>query len=144
MVFNWLDHTWHNEGTVPFANVSYQACGLIKDPSTGRVNVMVVGGVVLPPPGSSSSPIPSSKVWLWDPATGIIQLKADSPPAFFHEMVQFTDYEVLVLCPQDGWVYSFNVEGGWNRVGQINQFYFDPVPLLVPKDLFRCISQLEM
>jgi hypothetical protein len=144
MVFNWLDHTWHNEGTVPFDNVSFQACGRIKDPNTGRVNVLVVGGSVIPPQKPSpDSPIPASrKVWLWDPTTGNIQFMPDSPAYYFHRMIQYTDYKVIVMCPEAGWFYSFDVEGGWNKVGQIN-LYLDPVAFLVPRSLFRCNFPIE-
>jgi hypothetical protein len=140
MVFNWLDHTWHNEGTAPFANVSFQACQRIKDPNTGRVNVLIVGGSVIPPQTPPLGTIlpRSSKVWLWDPATGTIQFLPDSPPSHIHRMVQYTDYKVLVMCSEVGWLYSFDVEGGWNKISQISNLYFDPIAFLVPRSHFPC------
>jgi hypothetical protein len=122
MVYNWLDHIWHDKGLVPFANVSYQACGLIRDPDTGRAHVLVVGGTEIPPQKPTPSTVlsPSTKAWLWDPTTGNVQSMPDSPAYFCHKMVQFTDYKVLVLCPEAGWMYSFDVEGGWNKVGQVS------------------------
>ena len=146
MVFNWLDHTWHNKGMAPFANVSLQACGRIKDPSTGRDNVLVVGGSVFPPqkPSPSTALPRSSKAWLWDPTTGNIQFMPDLPAYYCRKMVQLTDYKVLVLCPEAGWIYSFDVEGGWNQVGQISTFYVDLVAMLVPKGHFRCLYPPEI
>jgi hypothetical protein len=72
MIYNWLDHAWRIESPVPIANVSYESCGLIKDPSTGRYNVLVAGGMITSVTGQTS---PSTSSWLWDPMTGNIQIR---------------------------------------------------------------------
>ena len=58
MVFSWLDPDWHNEGPASF-NYSFQACGLIKDPSTDQYNVLVTGGLDL-----LANDVQSQKTWL--------------------------------------------------------------------------------
>ena len=73
MIYNWLDHAWRIESPVPIKNVSYESCGLIKDPVTGRYNVIVAGGIVTNATGQTN---PATGAWLWDPVTGNIQIRS--------------------------------------------------------------------
>jgi len=67
LVYNWKNRNWRIAEQVPLLGFTLQGCGLIKNPSTGRNNVLVVGGT----PEQSVTPIPPT--WLWDPSTGNIQ-----------------------------------------------------------------------
>lgn len=135
MVYNWKNHTWRIGGQVPVSGFTLQACGLIKDPRTGRNNILVTGGV----PVQSVTPIPPT--WLWDPSTGNIQNVTAFPTeaTYGTRMVRFSEYEVLVLSPQDGLLHSFTVDDSWKRVTSMPRGAAESVaPMLVPKGLFKC------
>ena len=115
-----------------------QACGRIKDPSTGHFNVLVVGG-----DRDKSNPSPVVPTWTWDPLTGVVKNVTTFPSATYSSlrMVEFSDYEVLVLNPQDGLLQSFTLEDGWQQVANLPNFKSTAVvPMIVPKGLFKCQS----
>jgi hypothetical protein len=115
---------------------SLQACGLIKDPRTGHFNVLVVGG-------DPERPSPIVPTWTWDPITGIVKNITTFPSRTYSglRMVQFSDYEVLVLNPQDGLLQSFTLEDGWHQISYLPTFISASViPMIVPKGLFKCQS----
>jgi len=133
-VYNWKNNTWRIAAHVPVMDFSLQACGLIKDPSTGHFNVLVVGG----DPENPSTIVPT---WTWDPITGILKNITTFPSSTYSglRMVEFSDYEILVINPKDGLLQSFTIEDGWQKIATFPIFTANSVvPMLVPKGLFKC------
>ena len=135
-VYNWKTHTWRVGGQVPVANFLYQACCLIKDPSTGHNNVLVTGGYPI-------QTLAHPPTWLWDPSTGVIQNTTSSStiPSQGAKLVHYTDYEVLYLTTQGGPIYSFTIDDGWKVLTPFpSRSTQASTGLLVPKGLFKCQS----
>ena len=120
--------------------MTYQGCGLIKDPVTGRFNVLVTGGVS--GPLSPTSPDVSA-TWIWDPITGQIKALANAPTNLVSgnslKVVEYSDYENLVLQPDTGIIYKFSVANGWTPIANLGKKIDDPAFFLVPKGLFTCL-----
>ncbi len=131
-----MDHSWRIDSPVPTVNVTNQACSLIKDPSTGRVNVLVSGGVT---PGASHD-VPTTATWLWDPVTDNIKSTNNLPSgSLVLNAISYTDYESLILSPTNKTIYSYTVNGGFQTLAPLPANLLEPIAMLVPKGLFHCI-----
>ncbi len=141
MVYNWKNHTWRTVGQVPVPDYTLYACGLIKNPSTGRENVLVTCGI---PDNRVNFNFDLNPTWLWDPVTGNIQNVSSLSSTDFvdgSKMIRFSEYEVLLITPSNGLLHSFTIADGWKTITSLPRFWtVTAAPMLVPKGLFECQS----
>jgi hypothetical protein len=139
LVYNWRERIWRIAGSAPTVDVTKQGCGLITDPITGRVNVLVTGGTT----GPAGASVDVASTWIWDPITGQIKRMPDVPINVIAgnnlKVVEYNSYEDLVLQPDTGILYKFSIENGWTPISNQTPNLQDPAVFLVPKGLFKCI-----